>query len=467
MHRSHFGSRRFSRLVSQLLVPHEHFWLGFDAMNKLQEMMPSKVVALVAGEGGQAEPVSRDLCIRMFKAIDKDGSGDLSRRELLKLLNANGFIPLARILLHTSSHDGSVTQEEFVHMMQDLSAKHPEVKLNERMTEFMGTAGGGKLTTTPSSEAPVRSRKALLVGINYVGQKSQLGGCINDVRNHMQSLARNFGFTSNVRLLSEDQPGDSSKLPTAANIRNGFKWLLSGARAGDLLFFAYSGHGSQWPDDSGKEADGLDECLCPLDCNSRPWPANIILDDELHDVFYKSLPDGVRCVCIYDCCHSGTVADLPVTRGHHEHERSRYLEPPPEVKAKIDGLHSRFKNKLGSVIGDDFAGKLLHAGLHTKLGKLGALASGKTKLGQNPEKLLWVFSGCQDHQTSADAFLDGQQQGAFTWALHKSLSDVSYKIPYEDLLHAVRGHLKRRFKQVPALSTTYRPYCSHHYLANA
>ena len=35
---------------------------------------------------------------------------------------------------------------------------------------------------------------------------------------------------------------------------------------------------------------------------------------------------------------------------------------------------------------------------------------------------LWVFSGCQDDQTSADAHVEGIYQGAFTWALLKALS---------------------------------------------
>jgi len=32
-----------------------------------------------------------------------------------------------------------------------------------------------------------------------------------------------------------------------------------------------------------------------------------------------------------------------------------------------------------------------------------------------------MFSGCEDHQTAADAYLDGQPIGAFTYCMHKTL----------------------------------------------
>jgi len=37
-------------------------------------------------------------------------------------------------------------------------------------------------------------RKALMIGINYFGQRGQLKGCINDVRNMSSYLEKNFGY---------------------------------------------------------------------------------------------------------------------------------------------------------------------------------------------------------------------------------------------------------------------------------
>ena len=43
------------------------------------------------------------------------------------------------------------------------------------------------------------------------------------------------------------------------------RWLVSGARPGDSLFFSFSGHGGQVRDVDGDEADGLDETILPED----------------------------------------------------------------------------------------------------------------------------------------------------------------------------------------------------------
>lgn len=50
--------------------------------------------------------------------------------------------------------------------------------------------------------------------------------------------------------------------PTKANIYQGIRWLMTDLRPGDSLIFHYSGHGSQQPDYSGEEADGMNETLC-------------------------------------------------------------------------------------------------------------------------------------------------------------------------------------------------------------
>ncbi len=39
--------------------------------------------------------------------------------------------------------------------------------------------------------------------------------------------------------------------------------------------------------------------------------AGLILDDDLFEILVKPLPKDAHLVCIFDCCHSGTVLDLP------------------------------------------------------------------------------------------------------------------------------------------------------------
>merc|ERR1719410_1728457 len=61
-------------------------------------------------------------------------------------------------------------------------------------------------------------------------------------------------------------------------------------------------------------------------------------------------------------------------------------------------------------------------------------------------KLIWTISGCQDNQTSADATIDGQRQGALTWALLSSLKgggrDGPWMYRYGRLLTEIRKKLR-------------------------
>ena len=60
-------------------------------------------------------------------------------------------------------------------------------------------------------------------------------------------------------------------------------------------------------DISMAEEDGYDETLVPLDYNT----AGQIKDDDVFNTLVTKVPAGATLTCIMDCCHSGTVLDLP------------------------------------------------------------------------------------------------------------------------------------------------------------
>eukprot|EP00995_Heteronema_vittatum_P005698 NODE_189_length_1669_cov_858.618519_g128_i0.p1 GENE.NODE_189_length_1669_cov_858.618519_g128_i0~~NODE_189_length_1669_cov_858.618519_g128_i0.p1 ORF type:complete len:448 (-),score=151.78 NODE_189_length_1669_cov_858.618519_g128_i0:324-1637(-) len=238
--------------------------------------------------------------------------------------------------------------------------------------------------------APISgNRKALLVGINYVGQQGQLRGCVNDAKS-MARYLKEQGF-STMRLLV-DEGADSGDQPTKANIIQGMRWLVQGARPGDSLFFHYSGHGSTQRDTSGDERDNQDETICPLDYKR----AGMLVDDEICDLLVEPLSAGVRLTCLMDCCHSGTGMDLPYV-----------------MSSKKDEVVCEYKSNLnGDVV---------------------------------------LFSGCRDDQTSADAVVDDVGFGAMTNAMLKSLH-TNPKQSYQQLLQTIRRHLRAGYTQVPQLS---------------
>jgi hypothetical protein len=110
-------------------------------------------------------------------------------------------------------------------------------------------------------------KRALLVGINYLGTDGELKGCLNDVARMRRCLVGRFGFDeADIRVLADADP--STPPPTGANIRLELERLVAGARPGDALFFHYSGHGLQLPAETGEDDDtGYDECIVPCDLN--------------------------------------------------------------------------------------------------------------------------------------------------------------------------------------------------------
>jgi len=115
----------------------------------------------------------------------------------------------------------------------------------------------------------------------------------------------NFAWDDMV-ILTDDQKNPAAQ-PTRANILRAMQWLVNGAQPNDNLFIHYSGHGGQTEDLDGDEEDGMDETIYPVDFKQ----AGMIVDDEMHWIMVKPLPPGCRLTAIFDCCHSGSVLDLP------------------------------------------------------------------------------------------------------------------------------------------------------------
>lgn len=84
-------------------------------------------------------------------------------------------------------------------------------------------------------------RKALLIGINYIRQKGELRGCINDVRNLTNFLISKHRFRREDMVILTDDQRDPRSLPTKQNIVRAMAWLVNGAEPNDSLFFHYSG----------------------------------------------------------------------------------------------------------------------------------------------------------------------------------------------------------------------------------
>lgn len=268
------------------------------------------------------------------------------------------------------------------------------------------------------------TKKALLVGINYPGTSHALRGCVNDVMLMSSVLSSKYGFDArNKRMLT-----DASA--TTRGIMQRLQWLVAGARPGDVLYFHYSGHGSQMADqryDSDYEPDGLDEIICPSDLD---WRKNVIRDDDLKEVF-NQVPDGVNLTVFLDCCHSGGGAD------------HMYQYQPSGVAAVDHDPFSPNKSRL-LPMPSDIANRAIGLDLQPRERRLQS---------NNTKTAGMLISGCQSHQTSADAWIHNKYQGAATFFLNHELKKARYNLDYWTLVERMNIKLKHYgYTQRPELN---------------
>ncbi|KAI1609183.1 metacaspase casa [Exophiala viscosa] len=284
-------------------------------------------------------------------------------------------------------------------------------------------------------------RKALLIGINYFGQRGQLRGCINDVKNMSTYLNQNFGYArEDMVILTDDQQNPMSQ-PTKANILRAMHWLVKDAKPNDSLFFHYSGHGGQTPDLDGDEEDGYDEVIYPVDFRT----AGHIVDDEMHRIMVQSLPPGVRLTAIFDSCHSGSALDLP-----YIYSTQGVLKEPNLAKEAGQGLLSI----VSSYARGDLGGMASSAMSLFKKAATGNSTYERNKQTKTSPADVIMWSGSKDEQTSQDANIAGQATGAMSWAFVTALKKNPHQ-SYVQLLNSIRDELASKYTQKPQLS------CSH------
>jgi hypothetical protein len=168
-----------------------------------------------------------------------------------------------------------------------------------------------------------RERRALLIGIEYVGpdktEDERLPGCFYDVSVLQDLLIHHYGYArSAIRSMTDEsllihgaRTADDRTTPTAANIKKELKklvrWTRSRARRNlrSDLFISYSGHGTQVADRKSDEKDRRDEAIVGTDYQ-------LITDDWLHKHILKQFPTRhTRIFLLFDSCNSGTALDLP------------------------------------------------------------------------------------------------------------------------------------------------------------
>ncbi|WP_081239140.1 caspase family protein [Streptomyces viridosporus] len=230
--------------------------------------------------------------------------------------------------------------------------------------------------------------RSLHIGLNrvdparYDGWNGKLIACENDARD-MDELAEKTGIEDRVTLLTAQATVDN----VTAELRKAARLLAPG----DFLLFTYSGHGGQVPDLNGPEdePDRLDETMCLFD---REY-----IDDELYKEF-ESFAEGVRILCLLDCCHSGSgIRVREILTPEAMEEQFQTTDPHQvETTSRLMPL-----DKQAELYERD---KEFFDGIQRELNARDNRELGATAL---------LISACQDNQLAAD----GLRNGLFTAAL--------------------------------------------------
>lgn len=256
-------------------------------------------------------------------------------------------------------------------------------------------------------------RRALLIGINYFNiPEYRLDGCIDDICNMRNILIDAYGYDkSNITMLRDDTQ-NPDLMPTYENIIRELNNIVS--TNSDEIWIQYSGHGTQFQNKTDKLL--MDDVIVPID-----YYKNYIFDYDIYKILLKI---QCRAILFFDCCHSGSIGNLPWT---------------------------------------------------FVLNNENIVTTNNNNTMTNPN--IYLISGCSDNQTSMDSYNReiSQDVGVFSNTLNECLRDSNHHIDIMTLYKNVCKTLTANgYKQKPVLSSsTNRPnyvfsrYCEPNIKINA
>lgn len=288
------------------------------------------------------------------------------------------------------------------------------------------------------------SKKALLVGINnFSNPLWRLRGCVNDTLAMRAVLTSYCGFQEADIKILHDKDADNR------GIRDGLAWLLDGYTGQDVRLFHFSSHGTQVDDQSGDEWECMDEVIVPYDHDwTKPFR-----DDELRAIF-QEIPEAVNFTFIADCCHSGSIQKELIDRDVDF--KPRFLAPPQDVKRTIERKLAHRDAEADAWAAVHLAQMLQDVPQDLWVEKMQEyLTQLRRRFRENkyavvPEARHILLAACEDRQTAADAYIDADFHGAFTWAICKAIKEAQGNLTYGELIACAGANLAE-YQQRPQL----------------
>jgi hypothetical protein len=245
-------------------------------------------------------------------------------------------------------------------------------------------------------------KRALLIGINYINMPEyRLSGCIDDICNMRNMLIDAYGYNKSNIIMLRDDAENPIMMPTYENIMRELNDIAFSDN--DEIWIQYSGHGTQFQNVTDKSL--MDNVIVPIDFYN-----SYIFDYDIYKILLK-----IRCraILLFDCCHSGSVGNLPWT----------FMMEDNKKNSENNGNIITVNNNNNTM----------------------------------PNPNIYLLSGCKDNQTSTDGYNRelSQDVGVFSNAFNECLRDSHHKIDIMTLYKNICNNLiANGYSQRPVLSSS-------------
>lgn len=278
---------------------------------------------------------------------------------------------------------------------------------------------------------------ALLVGINdYQSPVPPLSGCVADIKSVEAYLKDLPDVQLHLNVLLDGQA-------TKNKIVAGFREHLAQARADDVAFFYFSGHGTQedadevfWRSEPSHRLQAL-VCYDGILNQNGQEVFNLLADKELRYLLYELSKTKAHILTIFDCCHSGdntrSQQTQAVARRYAPQNRLTFAVPKRRWEQFLFSDHWSREAFAGQSVAD-----LMPEGRHIQI------------------------AACAPDESAFEQ--DGS--GVFTRTLLDVLKRSEGDVSYYNLESRVRSLLKNNFRQTPRIyaSTGHPDELFHNFL---